>query len=315
MHFERLLQHFVVNVFCCIEFNNFNWVRINQQKLRVDLYAKVMNRLSHECELNNINKKIIILLFNHVDESRYMKVKRQNVLTLIRKFEKSNFFITFTCNFNHFELIRDLFFEISIQNRSNLCNKMFQSKLKELIRDLIERHVLKEIKIYVYVIEFQKRDLFHAHILIINHFRDEITKVNVNQIVQTMIFFKFENEVFDEKRRLYELITTHMIHKNCWKIKNVVCHDKNDNCIKSFSKSICNKTNLNHFSSYSQLRRFERELVSSISWDNKWVVSYNTYLLLKYEFYINVEICTSIKLVTYLYKYVFKKSNHANVSI
>ena len=74
---------------------------MNQQKLRVDLYARIMNRLSHECKLNNIDKKIIILLFNHVNESRYMKIKRQNALTLILKFEKSNFFIIFTCNFNH----------------------------------------------------------------------------------------------------------------------------------------------------------------------------------------------------------------------
>ena len=40
-------------------------------------------------------------------------------------------------------------------------------------------------------------------------------KVNVNQVVQVVISFKFENEIFDEKRRLYELIITHIIHKNC----------------------------------------------------------------------------------------------------
>ena len=45
------------------------------------------------------------------------------------------------------------------------------------------------------------------------------------------------------------------------------------------------------------------------------MIFYNSYLLLKYETHINVEICTSIKLVTYLYKYVFKRSNHVDVSI
>ena len=73
---------------------------MNQQKLRVDLYMSVMNRLNDECELKNIKKKVIILLFNHVDESRFMKIKKQNALTLIRKFEKLDFFITFTCNSN-----------------------------------------------------------------------------------------------------------------------------------------------------------------------------------------------------------------------
>ena len=30
-----------------------------------------------------------------------------------------------------------------------------------------------------------------------------------------------------KKTRLYDLMTLHMIHKNCFKIKNVVYHDKN----------------------------------------------------------------------------------------
>ena len=38
-------------------------------------------------------------------------------------------------------------------------------------------------------------------------------------------------------------------------------------------------------------------------------------MLLKYEVHVNVKICISIKLVTYLYKYVFKKFDHVDVSI
>ena len=142
---------------------------------------------------------------------------------------------------------------------------MFQLKLKELIRDFTKRHVLKKTKTHIYVIEFQKRNLPHAHILTINHSRDDATKTNVNHVVQVVIFSQSRDETLDEKRRLYDLITTHMIHKNCYKIKDVVCHDKNDNCIKHFSKSICSKSNLNHSSNYSQYQRFERELVSNIS--------------------------------------------------
>ena len=65
---------------------------------------------------------------------------------------------------------------------------MFQLKLKELIRDFIKRHMLKETKTHIYVIEFQKRNLSHAHILTINHSRDDVTKVNVNHVVQVVIF-------------------------------------------------------------------------------------------------------------------------------
>ncbi|XP_050889665.1 uncharacterized protein LOC127094952 [Lathyrus oleraceus] len=40
--------------------------------------------------------------------------------------------------------------------------------------------------------------------------------------------------------------------------------------------------------------------------DNRWVVPYNPWLLLKYDYHINVEICSSIKSNKYLYKYVYK---------
>ena len=43
-----------------------------------------MNRINDETKLDDIDKKIIILFFNFIENFRYMKVKKQNALTLIR---------------------------------------------------------------------------------------------------------------------------------------------------------------------------------------------------------------------------------------
>lgn len=40
--------------------------------------------------------------------------------------------------------------------------------------------------------------------------------------------------------------------------------------------------------------------------NNSWVVPYNPWLLKKYDCHINVEICSSVQSVKYLYKYVWK---------
>ena len=46
--------------------------------------------------------------------------------------------------------------------------------------------------------------------------------------------------------------------------------------------------------------------------DNRWVVTYNPYLLLKYNnAHINVETCSTVSAVKYLYKYVYKGYDRA----
>ncbi len=45
---------------------------------------------------------------------------------------------------------------------------------------------------------------------------------------------------------------------------------------------------------------------SGFVFDNRWVVSYNPYLTMWYQCHINVEVCSSITAMKYLYKYVYK---------
>lgn len=44
----------------------------------------------------------------------------------------------------------------------------------------------------------------------------------------------------------------------------------------------------------------------NIDLSNQWIVPYNPYLVKKFKAHTNVEICTSVTSVKYLYKYVYK---------
>ena len=52
-------------------------------------------------------------------------------------------------------------------NRPDLIVRVFRMKLRELMKDVCTHHVLGSPLEHVYTIEFQKRDLHHAHILVI----------------------------------------------------------------------------------------------------------------------------------------------------
>ena len=45
--------------------------------------------------------------------------------------------------------------------------------------------------------------------------------------------------------------------------------------------------------------------------DNRWVVPHNLYLATKYDCHFNIEICSSVQAVKYLYKYIYKGSDRA----
>lgn len=55
--------------------------------------------------------------------------------------------------------------------------------------------------------------------------------------------------------------------------------------------------------------------VRGASLDNRYVGPYNPYLLAKFNCHINVEVCTSVKSVKYIYKYVYKGYDSATVRL
>ena len=49
--------------------------------------------------------------------------------------------------------------------------------------------------------------------------------------------------------------------------------------------------------------------------DNRWVLPYSPYLLLRYNCHINLEICVSAKATKHLYKYVHKGGDRAMMRV
>ena len=171
---------------------------------------------------------------------------------------------------------------------------------------------------HAYTIEFQKRGLPHAHILIILTPDDRFKSiVEVDAAVSA--------EIPDQALypNLYATVTSCMLHGNCSHYattktgKPPPCWDpERDECKKQFPKAFNDETVFEPDFGYPKYRR--RRPTGTPEDDSKqncWVVPYNPYLTAKYDAHINVEICANVKACKYIFKYVHKGSDRASLRI
>ncbi|XP_056692133.1 uncharacterized protein [Spinacia oleracea] len=120
--------------------------------------------------------------------------------------------------------------------------------------------------------------------------------------------------------KLYKAVLKHMIHGPCGVLNHKSPCMKQGSCKKGFPKEISNDTKQGNDSYPLYRRPQDRPAVplrenSRVRVDNRWVVPYNPFLLLKYDCHINIEICSSIKCVKYLYKYIHKGSDRVSMEV
>ncbi|XP_021763813.1 uncharacterized protein LOC110728479 [Chenopodium quinoa] len=71
-------------------------------------------------------------------------------------------------------------------------------------------------------------------------------------------------------------------------------------------------TNDEGFPTYSRRNTSEKLKVKGAQLDNRLVIPYNPYLSILFDCHVNVDVCSTIKVVKYLYKYVYK--DHDKIS-
>ena len=91
----------------------------------------------------------------------------QDSMSIVRKYGNPDLFITFTCSPKWEEISSALSLNQKATDRPDLTKRVFRIKLRKLLNNICVKYFLGRILAHVYTIEFQKRDLLFAHILII----------------------------------------------------------------------------------------------------------------------------------------------------
>ena len=90
-------------------------------------------------------------------------------MAIVAKKGRPDLFLTYTCNPKSREITENLLPGQTASDRPDLVTRVFHQKLQELKTDLLKRNLLGRMVAHVYVIEFQKRGLPHAHMLLWLH--------------------------------------------------------------------------------------------------------------------------------------------------
>lgn len=116
---------------------------------------------------------------------------------------------------------------------------------------------------------------------------------------------------------LHGLVIKHMLHDPCGTLqKNCPCMI-DGNCRFRYLRQFCPATQQGKdpYPIYRRRDDGRQVKVRNAVLDNRWVVPYNPGLLMRYNCHINVEACSSIKAVKYLYKYIYKGHDRASFSV
>lgn len=164
----------------------------------------------------------------------------------------------------------------------------------------------------MYTIEFQKRGLPHAHILL---WLDKSSKMVTPDDIDKAICA--ELPAADANPLLIQLVTRFMVHGPCSRGMGDTGCMRGKRCSKKFPRSFISHTIIDSEGYPTYRRRDDGNFVvkQGIVLDNRYVVPYNPTLLMMFAAHINVEKCNQSSAVKYLFKYISKGSDRAIAAI
>ncbi|GBP75982.1 hypothetical protein EVAR_32233_1 [Eumeta japonica] len=284
---------------------------LNQAKLRSEEYIHLRDAINADGNAHNVGRTTI-LPATYVRSPRHMHEYAQDAMSYICHYGTPDLLITFTCNPQWTEIRQELFIGQSPIDRHDITARVFKRKLKSLMDFIVKQHVFGETRCWMYSVEWQKRGLPHAHILI--WLVETIKSNEIDDVISAEIP---DN---DEDPLLYEIVTKNMIHGPCGILNPSSRCMVDGKCLKRFPRQLVSET-ISGNDGYPLYRRRSTDNngrsttvkvnQQDIEVDNRWVFPFSPLLSKTYKAHINVEFCHSVKSIKYICKYVNKGSDMA----
>ncbi|XP_031127813.1 uncharacterized protein LOC116029909 [Ipomoea triloba] len=304
LYARRLYQQFLVDAYTMVESGRLLYIRNNQKALRCEAYKGLTDALTRgEVDTNKQGKRII-LPSTFTGGARYMIQNYQDAMAICRHKGYPNLFITFTCNPKWPEIQRFMDkCNLNAEDRPDIVSRVFKMKLDALVKEIRNGKLFGIVTAVVYTIEFHKRGLPHAHILI---FLERLTEGFSANHMDEFISAEIPNK--EQDYEYYKAVGEFMMHGPCGQERPKSPCMVNKKCSKHFPKKFVEVSTLDD-DGYPIYRRRDNGATverNGVHLDSRYCVPHNRYLLLKYKAHINVEWCNQSRSIKYLFKYVNK---------
>jgi len=223
---KRLFQQFAIDTYVKIESSRLDYIRNNQDSLRADLYQGLVDSLNAGEGRADAVGRCTVLSTTFIGGPRDMRRRYMDAMALVRKYGKPDIFLTITCNPNWDEIRNELYPGQSAQDRPDPVSCVFRAKLEAMKIKLLKNDILGKVRAYVYVVEFQKRGLPHAHFLLIMKRKWKLT---CPEQYDRLICAELPNK--NKYPELYMMVSMHMMHGPCGVL--------NPNCPCTKGRSSC----------------------------------------------------------------------------
>ncbi|XP_057451985.1 uncharacterized protein LOC130743773 [Lotus japonicus] len=310
---KRLFQQFVVDCYSMVESQRLYYYRNNQTSIRRHFLEGIEEAMTRGDTCSSTVGSKVYLPASFKGGKRDMFNNCQDAMAISNTYGYPDLFLTITCNPKWPEIDRHVYANgLSASDRPDLACRVFHMKLNALIIDLKNGDFFGKAIAGTYNIEFQKRGLPHAHILLWLSTENKLRSPN-------MIDFVICAELPDPEGfpKLFECVSNYMVHGPCGLSKRDSPCMKNGHCSKFFPKKFVAATTFDS-DGYPIYKRRNTGVVTirkGVPLDNRYVVPYNPKLLMKYRAHINIEYCNKANSIKYLFKYINKGVDRVTMSM
>ncbi|XP_023741901.2 uncharacterized protein LOC111889982 [Lactuca sativa] len=301
---RKLFQQFLVDSYTMVENERLSYISFNQPTLRVAPYRNLAQAAEDGIEDASLIENRIIIPSSFTGGSRYMQQNYLDAMTLVKWFGYPDLFLTLTCNPKWPEVIRFVEAEnLKLEDRPDILTRIFKIKLDSLISQL------KDKKLWVKSLE---RGLPHCHVCL---FLEKNSKIPNPEDIERVICAELPDK--DSELDLYQIVCDNMIHGPCGNDQPFMPCMKKGKCSKRFPREYTDHTYIDEdgYPIYRRRNDGNNVLKKGVSLDNRNVVPYNKILMKQYQAHMNVEWCSQVGSIKYLFKYINKGPDRITTSI